>query len=152
MNISPDGYTVRFKTEQKELFEAEKSGVKSNTVRILDYYEYKQLKKRNPKMIIIQRQQEIFLRAITHMHFTEIIFGKVIVVISWARLKTHHQRTDEEPPLDVQAINISLGLLEKLDACRGVESYDVFIASLLEPFICASIIQAIGEEEIKDER
>lgn len=132
MNISPDGVTVRFKTEPESLFEVEKSGAKPNTVRILDdQYEYQQLKKGNPKRIIIQHQQEIFLRAITNIHVTENVFGKVIVIFSWARLETH-QQIDEEQPLDVQAINVSLSLIEKLDACRGSETYDGLISGLIK--------------------
>jgi hypothetical protein len=90
MNISPGGYTVRFKTEPKELFEAEKSGTKPNTVRILDIDEYHQLRKHNPKKIIIQYRQEFFLRTITNVHATKVVFGKVIVVISW---------TNDKPPI-----------------------------------------------------
>lgn len=88
MKISHDSTTVTFKTEPKTLFDAEKSGTKPNTVQILDAEEYHQLRKRNPKKIIIQFQQEIFLRAITNIHATKGVFGKVIVVISW---------TNEEP-------------------------------------------------------
>jgi hypothetical protein len=83
MKISHDGTTVSFKTEPEELFLAEKSDAKSNTVRILDIDEYHQLRKADPKKIIIQHQQEVFLRTLTHRHVTEIIFGKVIVVFSW---------------------------------------------------------------------
>jgi hypothetical protein len=83
MKISYDGTTVTFKTEPKELFDSERSGTKPNTVRILDIDEYLQLRKRNPKKIIIQYQQEIFLRSITNIHATKGVFGKVIVVISW---------------------------------------------------------------------
>jgi len=96
MNISYDGVTVSFKTESEELFLAEKSGTKPNTVCILDYDEYKQLRKKNPNKIIIQYQQEIFLRTITNIHVTEGVFGKTIVVISWTNEKHHHQIPGED--------------------------------------------------------
>jgi hypothetical protein len=83
MNISHDGVTVRFKTEPEELFLAEKSGAKSNTVRIIDNDEYEMLNARTPKKIIIQYQEEIFLRTLTNLHFAK-LFGKVIVIFSWA--------------------------------------------------------------------
>jgi hypothetical protein len=98
MKISHDGTTVGFKTEPKELFEAEKSGAKPNTVRILDIDEYHQLRKANPKKIIVQYQQEIFLRTIINLHVTEGVFGKVIVVISWTNEKHHHQVQRETVP------------------------------------------------------
>lgn len=98
MNISPDGVSVRFKTEPEELFEAEKSGAKPNTVRIVDQDEYLRLVKANPKKILIQHQQEIFLRTITNVHATEGVFGKVIVVISWTNEKHHHQVQRETVP------------------------------------------------------
>ena len=97
MKISHDGTTVTFKTGPKVLFEAEKSGAKPNTVRILDYDEYLQLVKANPKKILIQHQQEIFLRTITHVYVTEDVLGKVIVVISWNE-KHHHQVQRETVP------------------------------------------------------
>ena len=98
MNISPDGMTVRFKTEPEELFQLEQSGVKSNTVRILDYSEYQQLKKNNPKKIIIQYQQEIFLRTITNIYVTEDVLGKVIVIFSWTNEKHHHPIPGDTEP------------------------------------------------------
>jgi hypothetical protein len=110
MNISPDGVSVRFKTEPKELFEAEKLGTKPNTVRILDIDEYHQLRKRNPKKIIIQYQQEIFLRTITNIHATKNVFGKVIVVISWTNEKHHHSSTvgPHSVPVEPGAHNMSI--------------------------------------------
>jgi hypothetical protein len=177
MNISHDGVTVRFKTEPEELFEAEKSGAKPNTVRILDAYEADQIKHKPPTEIIIQHQQEIFLRTITHIHFNYNVLGKVIVVISWTNENHHHHTKPnptghdpyahtmsldqlaaegcltteepqitlrdgekveasvtqeiEEPPLSVQAINVSLSLREKLDKERRDETYDTFISKLL---------------------
>ena len=98
MNISPDGMTVRFKTEPEELFQLEQSGAKSNTVRILDYSEYQQLKKNNPKKIIIQYQQEIFLRTITNIYVTEDVLGKVIVIFSWTNEKHHHPIPGDTEP------------------------------------------------------
>jgi hypothetical protein len=98
MRISHDGSTVSFKTEPKELFEAEKSGAKPNTVRIVDQDEYIRLVKANPKKIIVQHQQEIFLRTITNIHATEGVFGKVIVVISWKNENHHHAATRETVP------------------------------------------------------
>jgi hypothetical protein len=86
MNISHDGVTVRFKTEPEELFLAEKSGTKPNTVRIIDTDEYEMLNAHTPKKIIIQYQEEIFLRTLTNLHFAK-LFGKVIVIFSWTHEK-----------------------------------------------------------------
>ena len=93
MKISHDGKRVSFKTEPKELFEAEESGAKPNTVRILDIDEYHQLIRCNPKKIIIQYRQEIFLRTITHICVSEEVFGKVFVAISWRDENHHHAAT-----------------------------------------------------------
>jgi hypothetical protein len=91
MNISHDGATVRFKTESEEVFLAEKSGAKSNIVRIIDNDEYEMLNTHTPKKIIIQYQEEIFLRTLTNLHFAK-LFGKVIVIFSWA-----HERSTDHP-------------------------------------------------------
>ena len=83
MNISHDGTIVSFKTEPKELFLAEKSGAKSNIVCILDKDEYQQLRKADPKKIIIQYEQEVFLRTKTNLYVIEDVFGKVIFIFNW---------------------------------------------------------------------
>jgi hypothetical protein len=83
MNISPDGVTVRFKTEPEELFLTEKSGAKSNTVRILDLDEWKRIKACPPKKIIIQHEREIFLRTLTNISRVGVLLGKVVAVFSW---------------------------------------------------------------------
>ena len=93
MNISPDGVTVRFKTEPEDLFMAEKSGVKPNTVRIIDYYERQQLKMKLPQKIMIQHGQEIFLRTVTHVYVSEMILGKYIAIFSWTNERHHHDPT-----------------------------------------------------------
>ncbi|MEA1957589.1 MAG: hypothetical protein U9N01_04460 [Euryarchaeota archaeon] len=87
MNISPDGVTVRFKTVPEELFLAEKSGAKSNIVCILDADEYKQLRQREPQKIIIQHEQEIFLRTLTHVYVSDMILGKYLAVFSWQHIR-----------------------------------------------------------------
>lgn len=107
MNISPDWLTVRFHTEPNELFEAEKSGAKPNTVRILDANEYRQLRQANPQKIIIQHEQEFFVRTITHIYVTDIIFEKVAVVISWINEKHHHPTSISEKP-DIRDHTMSL--------------------------------------------
>ena len=98
MNISPDGMTVRFKTEPESLFEAEKSGAKQNTVRIMDVYEADQIRRKPPKKIFIQHQQEIFLRTLTHIHFNYNVLGKVIVIFSWTNEKHHHPIPGDTEP------------------------------------------------------
>ena len=90
MKISHDGTTVSFKTESEELFFAEKSGSKSNTVRILDASEADQIKRAPPKKIIIQHQQEVFLCTLTHICIAGELLGKAIVIFSWANEKHHH--------------------------------------------------------------
>ena len=84
MNISYDGSTVSFKTEPEELFLAEKSGAKSNTVRILDVSEANRIKCPPPKKIVIQHGQEVFLRQLTHICIVGEALGKAIVIFSWA--------------------------------------------------------------------
>jgi hypothetical protein len=104
MNISADRSTVRFKTEPEELFLAEKSGTKSNTVRILDIDEWRQLKEQDPKKIIIQYQQEIFLRTLSNIHFGGVILGKVIAIFSWTNENHHHA-----PPVGSPGIPLEPG-------------------------------------------
>jgi hypothetical protein len=89
MKISHDGTTVSFKTEPEELFEAEKSGAKSNTVRILDASEADQIKC-PPKKILIQCGQEIFLRSLTHICIAGELLGKAIVIFSWQENEKHN--------------------------------------------------------------
>lgn len=83
MKINYDRKTVSFKTEPEELFEAEKSGAKSNTVRILDAAEADRIKRDPPAKIIIQYDQEIFLRTLTNICEVGDMLGKVIVIFSW---------------------------------------------------------------------
>jgi hypothetical protein len=104
MNISYDGVTVSFKTEPEELFLAEKSGAKSNTVRILDLDEWKRINSRPPKKIIIQNQQEVFLRTLTHIYRAGVLLGKVIVIFSWTHEK-HNQTIPEQDPDEIAHIN-----------------------------------------------
>ena len=96
MNISPDGKTISFKTDTDDLFMAEKSGAKPNTVRIIDSYEHEQLKKKLPSKIILQHQQEIILRTITHVYVSEQILGKYLAVFSWTNEDHHHTKPKEE--------------------------------------------------------
>jgi hypothetical protein len=117
MKISPDGKTVSFKTEPKELFLAEKSGIKSNTVRILDIDEWLQLKEKDPKKIIIQCQQEIFLRTLSNIHFGGVILGKVIAIFSWR---------NEEEELDCESTTYA-------------SSLDAIELSTDEKFVCVTI-------------
>ncbi len=89
MNISHDGTTVSFKTNPQELFLTEKSGAKPNTVRIVDNDEYEMLTTHTPKKIGIRCQEERFIRTLTNLHFAK-LFGKVIVIFSWADDTHHH--------------------------------------------------------------
>jgi hypothetical protein len=75
--------TVRFKTDPESLFEAEKSGAKPNTVRILDAYEADLIRCNPPTKIIIQHQQEIFQRTLTDINLNYNVLGKVIAIFSW---------------------------------------------------------------------
>jgi hypothetical protein len=104
MNISHDGVFVRFKTEPEELFLAEKSGVKSNTVRILDLDEWKRINSSPPKKIIIQHEHEVFLRTLTHIYKAGILLGKVIAIFSWTHEK-HNQTIPEQDPDKIAHIN-----------------------------------------------
>lgn len=134
MSISPDGMTVRFITEPEGLFEAEKTGAKPNTVRLLDAFEADLIRRNPPTKIIIQHQQEVFLRDLTHIHETAVL-GKFIVVFSWTNAPHQHTPPVAELPLDVQAINISLPLREKLDIGRGNRTYSEFLEEILKSFL-----------------
>lgn len=90
MKIDHDGTTVTFKTEPEELFLAEKSGAKSNTVRFLDLDEWRLSKKSNPKKIIVQYKQEIFLRTLTSIYFGGVVLGKVLAIFSWQSNEKHN--------------------------------------------------------------
>jgi hypothetical protein len=87
MNIRYDGVTVRFITEQQELFLTEKSGAKPNLLCLMDFDEWTLLKKHNPTKIIIQHQQEIFLRTLTNIHLEGEMLNTWVVTFSW----THDQ-------------------------------------------------------------
>jgi len=94
MNISHDGTTVSFKTEPEELFLAEKSGRKSNTVRVLDKKEYFRLVNLAPEKIVIQYQHEIFRRTISDSRVVGDLLGKLIVVLSW-RDESEKERSED---------------------------------------------------------
>lgn len=127
MKISNDGKRVSFKTEPEELFLAEKSGAKSNTVRILDLEEWRLLKRYDPKKIIIQYQQEIFLRTLTNIHFGGMILGKVIAIFSW-RLQPTPSETDDA----FTAVTISRNLLGLLQSIAHGRSMNMVIRELYE--------------------
>jgi hypothetical protein len=150
MNISPDGTTVTFKTAPKELFLAEKSGAKSNTVRILDIEEYELLLAHTPIKIIIQYQQEIFLRTLTNLHFAK-LFGKVIVIFSWTNeehsvsfehgdlsVGPQEEEEEEEPSIDERfaAITISNGTLALLQSIAHGRTMNMVIKELYEEYMC----------------
>lgn len=151
MNISPDGFTVRFKTEPEDLFYSEKSGAKPNTVRIIDHYERQQLKKKLPHKIIIQHGQEIFLRTITHVYVSEMILGKYLAIFSWTNEKHHHPGLNEndpnalahtmsidevEPAIDLiqTAILIPRRLVADLNTYRDKATIPEFISKLLDNY------------------
>ena len=94
MSVSHDGKAVRFQTAPIELFEAEKSGAKSNTVRIIDAYERDRIQEKLPEKIIIQYQQEIFMRTITHVYVSEQILGKYLAIFSWNPSATSHSKQE----------------------------------------------------------
>lgn len=146
MNISPDGRTVRFKTEPKELFEVEKSGAKPNTVRIIDTYEADRIQHKPPKKIIIQHQQEIFLRTLTDIHLNYDVLGKVIAIFSWTNEK-HYRTTlneDSDPKAhtmsldDLSPILLPKGLIHDLGRHRRNRSHAEFISDLLDKHIMSS--------------
>jgi hypothetical protein len=149
MNISHDGVTVRFKTEPEELFLAEKSGAKSNTVRIIDNDEYEMLNARTPKKIIIQYQEEIFLRTLTNLHFAK-LFGKVIVIFSWANEKHHHSMPEQDPDQEAHihsmpyepsiderfvAITISKGMHSLIQSIAHGRTMNMVIQELYERYM-----------------
>jgi hypothetical protein len=153
MNISHDGITVSFKTEPEELFLAEKSGAKPNTVRIIDKDEYEMINTHPPKKIIILYQEEIFLRTLTNLHFAK-LFGKAIVIFSWAHEK--HSVSFEHGDLSVEsqqeaesliderftAVTISNGTLALLQSIAHGRTMNMVIKELYEAFMYARIKQA----------
>lgn len=169
MNVSPDGKTVRFKTEPEDLFYSEKSGAKPNTVRIIDHYERQQLKKKIPHKIIIQHQQEIFLRTVTHVYVSEMILGKYIAIFSWTKekqpivpaapdAKAHTTNVNNEiakpvpeieEPIDTSytEIGIPLTLINDLNWNRGKDTIPEFISKLLDYFINRTMHEDLNTED-----
>ena len=154
MNISPDGVTVRFYTESEEIFMAEKTGAKPNTVQIIDANEKRQLKESEPEKIIIQFQQALFIRTITHVYVSEMVLGKYLAIFSWTNVKHHHDISvpsnydtcahtmslDEgEPPIDIDTpyitIPITGSILADLNWYRGKDTYSEFISKMLKAHI-----------------
>jgi len=150
MKISYDGKRVTLKTEHDDLFEAEKSGAKPNTVRIIDADEYKQLKKHKPKKIIIQHQQEIFVRTITYVYVSEQILGKYLTIFSWNPSPKSHPELeatdhgfeahtiglDQEPQIDLTQSSILLPrtLIHELIDLAGDRPLPELIASMLNEY------------------
>lgn len=140
MKISHDGKQVMFKTEPEELFETEKSGAKSNTIRILDIDEYHQLRKCNPEKIVVQYKQEIFRRTITNLHVTEGVYGKVIVVISWANSDNKSRKitsipiakTMRCPDCDGDLLKSRAGELGECAICHALFYLDLGIENKLD--------------------
>ena len=165
MKINYNGTTVTFKTESKELFEVEKSGAKSNTVRILDTDEWRQLKKpdsNGPKMIITQYQQEIFLRHLTNVYLGGVILGKCIVIFSWEpKGRYGHSQRIKEHPSGLRDHNMSLdelspillprSLIHDLGTHRRNRSHAEFIFDLLDEHIIFQATEQrahrLGQEE-----
>jgi hypothetical protein len=157
MNISPDGFTVRFKTKPEECFFAEKSGAKPNTVRILDVLEADQIKRDPPKKIIIQYEQEIFLRTLTHICIAGEALGKVIVIFSWKPQPTSSETdhlsydilTAPSPTDDAfTAVTISRNLHGLLQSIAHGRSMNSIIQELYE----ASQYRQFEEKETEHER
>ena len=151
MNISPDGVTVRFGIiDDDALYYAEKSGSKPNTVQIIDQHDREKLRKQLPQKILIQSQDDMFLRTLTNVHVSDRVLGKYLAVFSWTNEKHHHHTArendsdigdhyisaDEEPPIDLSqtAILISRSLLADLNWSRGAETLPAFISKLLESY------------------
>jgi len=148
MKISYDGKRVTLKTEHDDLFEAEKSGAKPNTVRIINSSDREELRKHLPQKILIQSQEEIFLRTLTNVYVSDKVLGKYLAVFSWTNEKhplytarendsdpgAHIICTDEEPQIDMSqtAILIPRSLLIDLNRSRGDETLPAFISKLLE--------------------
>jgi hypothetical protein len=142
MNITPDGETVRFKTGPESLFEAEKSGAKPNTVRILDAYEADLIRRNPPTKIIIHDQQESFTRTLSHIHLNYNVLGKVIAIFSW----TNENKEDdtpaetcqviEKPSIDERfaAITISNGTLALLQGIAHGRTMNMVIKELYEAY------------------
>lgn len=146
MNISPDGTTVTFKTAPKELFLAEKSGAKPNLLCLMDFDEWHLLKKHNPTKIIIQYQQELFIRTLTNIHLEGEMLNTWIVTFSW----THDQldkkdetpaemcQAVEEPSIDERfaAITVSNGTLALLQSIAHGRTMNMVIKELYEEYMC----------------
>ena len=150
MSVSFDGKTVRFKTEPDALFNSEKSGAKPNTVRIIDAYERDLIQEKLPEKIIIQHQQEIFMRTITHVYVSEQILGKYLAVFSWTNESHHHpvqkptdhdpgahtMSLDQEPPIDMSQSTILLPRtqIHELIHLAGDRPLPELIASMLTAY------------------
>ena len=165
MNISPDGVTVRFTTEPEELFRAEMSGAKPNTARLINANEKSQLEKYEPKKIIIQFQQEFFLRTITHVYVSEmILLEKYLAVFSWTNedhqhviagpckddLLAHTMSLDQEPPIDTpqSVIRLPTPLIHELIALSG----DGILPKLIERMIKSYTVPPLLSSRLDNRR
>ena len=172
MNISPDGDTVRVHTEPEVLFIAEKTGVKPNTVRIIDANEKRQLKETTPKTIIIQFQQEIIIRTITHVYVSEMILGKYLAIFSWTNEAHHHVITassKDDPlahnmridPVELEndtsksVILLPMSLIHKLIALSGDGSLPTLLERMIKTYTtpphCHPPAWTIGDEDRRNE-
>jgi len=173
MNVSVDGKTIRFKTESDALFNSEKSGAKPNTVRIIDAYDRDRIQEKLPEKIIVQHQQEIFMRTITHVYVSEQILGKYLAVFSWTNEKHHHPLEadltdndpeahimcpDQEPQIDTTQSTILLPRtqIHELIHLAGDRPLPELIASMLKAYTvpphCHPPAWTLGDEYNKPEQ
>ena len=130
MDLSPDGYTLRVVSASAFTFDAEKSGKKCNILLPLTSTQYDDLNRKPPQKIIIQYEDEVFLRTVSDIRALGSICQTLFVNLSWK----HHSLVDTTQILDSQQtviIPISKKLKNDLDAHRADLTYDQYILDIL---------------------
>jgi len=139
MDLSPDGMTLRVQSASSMMFDAEKTGKKTNTVLLLYPEEFSLLVQQSPKKIVVSYNTELFLRDISDISTIGSLSGKLIVNLSWTHNQHHHEISHDKSDYDHSQttnsgeclIRITQKLKDDLDAHREYLTYDQYIKDLL---------------------
>lgn len=139
MDLSPDGKTLRVQSESSVMFNAEKSGKKTNTTLIISSEDRSLLFQQSPKKIVVGYSNELFLRDISDISTIGSLSEKLIVTISWIQNQHHHVTSHEKSDGDhSQTIDseecrilITQKLKDELDEYRAYLTYEQYIRELL---------------------
>lgn len=139
MDLSPDGVTLRVQSAPSMMFDAEKTGKKTNTTLILSSEDYSLLVQQSPKKIVVRCNHELFLRDISNITPIGSLSEKLIVTISWTHNQHHHKLSHEKSDYDHSQttnsgecfIRITQKLKDELDEYRAYLTYEQYIRDLL---------------------